>query len=388
MSLPRVLLVGLGATLIDVGLFLALAGAAGTEPVVADAAALVAATPVSFLLHRLPGGSRPYGRWVEHPGRFAAVVMVAGLIDVSVVATFVTRGDAVVVLFAVKMGALLVAALVRLVGYRRVLFRAVRTEQGAPDPDRTPAAGARRCSVVLPAFGEEGRIGATVASVRAAFGEDDVEIVVVDDGSRDRTADEARAAGADVVVVLPENRGKGAAVRRGVLAASGRVVAFTDADLAYSPDQLLVLRDAVEQGWDVVVGSRRHTEATALVRARRLRELGGRAINVLTQVVLLGRYVDTQCGLKAFRGDAARSIFERSSVDGFGFDVEVFHIVERDRLSLLEVPVRVANSERSSVRVVRDALQLVADLFRIRRRAALGAYAQTPSSTADTGPSH
>ena len=91
----------------------------------------------------------------------------------------------------------------------------------------------------------------------------------------------------------------------------------------------------------MVVGSRRHDDTTTLVRARRLREIGGRAINLLTRVVLLGRYRDTQCGLKAFRSDVGRLIFGHSHIDGFAFDVEIFHLVERYQLSLAEVPVRV-----------------------------------------------
>lgn len=378
----RLLLVSGGATVVDVAALLVLVAGLELAVVPADAIALVAATPVSFLLHRLPGGGRPYQRWVEHPARFVTVTLVAGVIDIAVVALFAETGDAVILLLAVKVAAVAVAALVRLAGYRRLLFRAVRAEQGEPDPDRPPPPGERGCTVVLPAYREESRIGETVGQVRAAFAarsEDELEIVVVDDGSDDGTAREARDAGADSVLVHRQNRGKGAAVRTGVLAARGRVVAFTDADLAYSPDHLVELRDRIEDGWDVVVGSRRHTEAIALVRAGRLRELGGRVINLLTQAVLLGRYVDTQCGLKAFRSDVARSIFERTHVDGFGFDVEVFHIIERDRLSLLEVPVRVVNSERSTVRVARDAVRLVADLFRIRRRAALGGYRGSPA---------
>ncbi|MCB1002700.1 MAG: glycosyltransferase, partial [Acidimicrobiales bacterium] len=201
-----------------------------------------------------------------------------------------------------------------------------------------------------------------------------LEVVIVDDGSGDGTAAAARAAGADVVLEQPENRGKGAAVRRGVLESRGRTVAFTDADLSYSPDQLLRLLGEVESGWDMVVGSRRHEDTTTLVRAGRLRELGGRAINLLTQVVLLGQYRDTQCGLKAFRSDVARLLFGRSRIDGFAFDVELFHLAERYRLSLAEVPVSVANSSRSTVRVARDALRLVRDLFRIRRAARRGRY--------------
>jgi dolichyl-phosphate beta-glucosyltransferase len=202
----------------------------------------------------------------------------------------------------------------------------------------------------------------------------DVELVVVDDGSRDGTADAARAAGADQVVVLADNRGKGAAVRAGVLAATGRTVAFTDADLSYPPGQIADLLAEVEAGWDVVVGSRVHTETSTLVRARAVRELGGRLINLTTHAVLLGAHRDTQCGLKAFRSDVARSLFARTRVDGFAFDVEVFHLAERDRLSLREVPVQVANAERSSVHVVRDGLRIVRDLARIVRDGRAGRY--------------
>lgn len=244
--------------------------------------------------------------------------------------------------------------------------------------DRPSAPGERRLSVVVPAFDEALTVADTVARLRVALDTVDayggLEIVVVDDGSHDDTAGAARDAGADIVVRHPENRGKGAAVRTGVLAANGRTIVFTDADLSYAPDQIPRLVALVEDGWDVVVGSRRHTDTTTLVRAGRLREIGGRCINLLTRAVLLGEHRDTQCGLKAFRSDAARLIFSRTRVDGFAFDVEVFHLVERYHLSLTEVPVTIANSSRSSVRVARDAARLVRDLFRVRQWAAEGRY--------------
>lgn len=242
---------------------------------------------------------------------------------------------------------------------------------------RGEAPGDVRLTVVVPAYMERDRIGDTVQRLRtdldtlAAYG--GLEVLVVDDGSTDGTAAAAEAAGA-TVVAHPVNRGKGAAVRTGVLAARGRTIAFTDADLAYAPDQIPGLVDLVEEGWDVVVGSRRHTETTTLVRARRIREIGGRAINLLTRAVLLGQYRDTQCGLKAFRSDVARLIFAHTRVDGFAFDVEVFHLIERYHLSLTEVSVRVENSARSTVRVARDALRLVRDLFRVRQWSAEGLY--------------
>jgi len=266
------------------------------------------------------------------------------------------------------------------IGYRRVRHGQVRSDLDRRR-DRPAPPGTYRLSVVVPAFREE-RIGTTVARLRADLekvsDEGGLEIIVVDDGSHDGTAERALVAGADQVVRQPVNRGKGAAVRAGVLAARGRTIAFTDADLSYSPDQLLGMLDEIEAGWDVAAGSRRHTDTTTLVRAGRLREIGGRAINLLTHAVLLGQYRDTQCGLKAFRSDVARLIFSHSHVDGFAFDVEVFHLIERYRLSLTEVPVRVENSSRSTVKVVRDALRLVRDLFRIRSWAALGVYDLEP----------
>ena len=244
--------------------------------------------------------------------------------------------------------------------------------------ERTESPGLCRLSIVIPAYGEEARIATTVQSLRSAFEAAgfgaDVEIIVVDDGSLDRTAEFAKASDADVVVRHEVNRGKGAAIRSGVLASNGRSIVFIDADLSYSPDQMPALVELVEKGWDVVVGSRRHTETTTLVRAKRIREIGGRAINLLTRVVLLGQYRDTQCGLKAFRSDAARLIFSHTMVDGFAFDVEVFHLVERYHLSLMEVPVTVANAETSTVRVVSDALRLVRDLFLVRRWSVEGRY--------------
>ncbi len=240
------------------------------------------------------------------------------------------------------------------------------------------APGTLRLSIVIPAFGEAERIGETVRSLRAGLEGfvpgPELEIVVVDDGSADGTAQAARDAGADIVVRHQTNRGKGSAVRSGVLVANGRSVVFTDADLSYSPDQIPAIVELVEKGWDVVVGSRRHHDTTTLVRARRLREVGGRAINLLTRAVLLGHYRDTQCGLKGFRSDVAQLIFSHTLVDGFAFDVEVFHLIERYHLSLTEVPVRVENSPRSTVRVARDGLRLIRDLFLVRRWSVEGRY--------------
>lgn len=224
-----------------------------------------------------------------------------------------------------------------------------------------------RLSVVIPAYNEAEVIASTVEAVRGVLGdlEGGVEIVVVDDGSTDDTGKEATIAGADQVIRLDPNIGKGAAVRTGALAASGRTVAFTDADLAYTPDQILPLLEQIEAGWDVVVGSRQVRGATAEVPASWLRRFGGRVVNLLVRLVLAGDHADTQCGLKAFRRDVAQLMFSQTRIDGFAFDVELFALAERHGLSLLESPVRVVNSQGSSVRITADTAVLLADLIRI-----------------------
>lgn len=235
-----------------------------------------------------------------------------------------------------------------------------------------------RLSVIVPAYAEAGRIGATVASLREALqpvaADGGLELIVVDDGSPDATAEEAAQAGADEVISLPGNRGKGAAVRTGMLAARGRTAAFTDADLAYSPDQLLTVLARVEEGWDVVVGSRRHVDTTTLVRARRVREVAGRVFSVATSWLVLGQERDTQCGLKAFSAEAAQRIFSRSQLDSFAFDVEIFLLARRWGLKLTEVPVSVENFDASTVHLSSDAWRMVTDLWRVHRWARSGYY--------------
>jgi glycosyltransferase involved in cell wall biosynthesis len=312
---------------------------------------------------------------------FATVAVLAGLVDL-LVFTLVTSPA----VFPAKLLAIGAAAVIRTVGHRLVLFRAVRRDQDQPS-GRPPAEGDHRLSVVVPAFHEETRIADTVARIRSELGEldqaGDLEIVVVDDGSSDDTAAVARSAGADQVIVQPENRGKGAAVRAGVLVAQGRTVAFTDADLAYAPGQLVPMLDAVESGYDVVVGNRHDNDSDTLVGTSALRSFGSRVVNMATNILLLGNYRDTQCGCKAFRSDIGRVVLGAGKIDGFAFDIEILHLIERYGLSLKEVPVEVVNSETSTVRALHDGLAVGRDILRIRRNATQGVY---PSLSADALP--
>jgi putative flippase GtrA len=372
--------VALVPTLADILLLVFFRQRLGWILVVADLAAIALASVLSYVLHRaVTFHSDPYVRWVEVPAAFVGVAALAAVVDVVVLrAVFAGTGfTTTAALVEAKVVALVAAGVVRLVGYRWVLL-GEHTRARRARWERPQAPGDCRLSVVVPAYDEADRIGATAQALRDGLADVDaaggVEIVVVDDGSHDATADAALAAGASQVVVQPRNRGKGAAVRIGVLAARGRTVAFTDADLAYGPDQVARALAAVEDGWDVAIGDRRHPDTRTLVPPSRLRAIGSRVINWLGYAVLLGSYRDTQSGLKAFRSDVAAFVFARTRVDGFAFDVEVLHLVERHQLSLVEVPVVVTNSTRSTVRAAQDAVLLVADLFRIRHRSAEGAY--------------
>jgi len=368
----RFALVALAATITDFGLAVLLVGA-GLGRVVSDLVALTVAASVSLVLHeRVTLRGDKIDRWIRQPPVFITVAVVAGAVDLVV---FVSIDSSVVV---GKLAAIGVAALVRAVFHRLVLFRVVRREQSVPI-DRPAPPGDVRLSIVVPAYHEEARIASSIERIRIELvhlhDAGELEIVVVDDGSSDGTAEAARGAGADQVVVQPENRGKGAAVRAGVLASRGRTVAFTDADLAYSPEQILGFLDAIESGFDVAIGNRHHADTETLVGTSRLRSFGSRVVNMATNLLLLGNYRDTQCGCKAFRSDAARVVMEVGIVDGFAFDIEVLHLIERHGLTMTELPVEVVNSDTSTVSALRDGILVFIDIMRIRRAARRGRYA-------------
>lgn len=381
-GLRRFAAVGLVVTAVDVVALLVLA-ATGLHPLAADALSVVLAAAVSYLLHRyVTFGDDPHHRWISRPGSFVAIAAVTAAVDVLVLygalSGAATPDDpSVRALLVAKVIAVAVAGASRTAAYRALLFSLVHADLSTPSR-RPPPPGDVRFTVVVPAYRAERVIGRTVERIRGDLADVEadggLEVLVVDDGSPDATATVARAAGAHGVIELSENRGKGAAVRAGMLAASGRTVAFTDADLSYSPHQLRAVLTTVEEGWDAVVGSRHHVETVTLVRAGRLREVSGRVFNRLTAAVLLGRYRDTQCGLKGFRGDVAQLIFSHTQLDGFAFDVEVLHLCERYRLALTEVPVALQAAEESTVRVGTHAVRMVRDLFRIRQAAAAGVY--------------
>ena len=231
-------------------------------------------------------------------------------------------------------------------------------------------------SVVIPAYNEERRLPATLARVRAYLRglAREHEIVVVDDGSSDATAQVARQEGDDVRVLRHEpNRGKGYAVRRGMLAAKGARRLITDADLSTPIEELARLETEIERGFDVAIGSRAVAGALVEVHQPAYREVMGRLFNALVQALLLPGLSDTQCGFKLFTARAAHAVFSVSSLDGFSFDVEALYVARHQGRRIAEVPVTWRNDAATRVGLGGGAAAF-ADLARICLRARRGAY--------------
>ncbi|MEV7194041.1 dolichyl-phosphate beta-glucosyltransferase [Streptomyces sp. NPDC093510] len=229
-------------------------------------------------------------------------------------------------------------------------------------------------TVVVPAYNEERRLGPTLAALRDHL---DLtyrgawELIVVDDGSTDRTAeiaDEASAADPRVQLVRGgRNRGKGHALRLGVLASYGRRVLVTDADLAAPIEELDHLDKALTDGHAAAIGSRARPGATIDAHQHRLRELLGRTGNFLIRTVAVPGIRDTQCGFKLFDGDRAREAFAASRLHGWGIDVEILQYFRRAGWPVAEVPVRWSHQEGSKVRPL-DYVKVLAELTTLKAR--------------------
>lgn len=228
-------------------------------------------------------------------------------------------------------------------------------------------------AVVVPAYNEEARLGPTVETIVAYLDgrKLDWQLIVSDDGSTDRTIAVAEAAAAGDprvrVISLGQNRGKGAAVRAGMLAARARRVLFSDADLATPIDELGKLEAALAAGADIAIGSRAVAGADIQVRQHPLRELMGRGFNTIVRIVVMGGIKDTQCGFKLFSAEAARDLFGRATIDGFAFDVEVLWLA-RNRYRIAEVPVVWRHINQSKVSPGIDAARMFADIVKLRLR--------------------
>jgi dolichyl-phosphate beta-glucosyltransferase len=234
-------------------------------------------------------------------------------------------------------------------------------------------------SIVIPAYNEEARLPRTIQRVKAFLDGRPHEIVVVDDGSRDRTVVAAQdVAGPGLVLVRnEENRGKGHAVRRGMLAARGERRLFSDADLSTPIEELGRLEACLDVGHDVAIGSRAMRGARVEVRQPWYRENVGRAFNVFVRALALPGLRDTQCGFKLFSARAADAVFGAARLDGFSFDVEALYIARQLGYRIAEVPVVWRNDAATRVGLL-GGFQAFPDLLRIRLNDWRGYYDPGP----------
>lgn len=235
-------------------------------------------------------------------------------------------------------------------------------------------------SVVIPAYNERARLADTVVAVVEYLREarEPFEVIISDDGSSDGTDELSLELGADFSEVrllrTDTNRGKGHAVKVGMGAADARQVLFCDADGATPIGELARLRVALEEGADIAVGSRAMPGDGVERETKRHRRMMGRAFSRFVTQRLAPDIRDTQCGFKLFTGPAADVVAEHLTVDGFGFDIEIFVIARNLGLAVSEVPVSWHDTPGSKVRLVRDSMAMVRDASRVSRRAGAGFY--------------
>ncbi len=244
----------------------------------------------------------------------------------------------------------------------------------------------RMLSVVIPAYNEEHRLPPTLQAVTDYFHTRKIsgEIVVVDDGSKDRTADIVRQAAEEGHVRLQvneQNRGKGYSVRRGLAYARGRYVLMTDADQAYPLEQIDLLIDTVErEGVDIAIGSRDVPGSSFTVQPSPLRVFMGRTFNTVIQVLALPGVRDSQAGFKLFKRQALATILPRLTLESMALDVEILRVAMTQGYKVREIPVVCANKPETRVKIVRDSLKMLRDVVHVRRLDLLGAYKLVPTS--------
>lgn len=235
-------------------------------------------------------------------------------------------------------------------------------------------------SIVIPAYNEHKRIGETLGRILDYLHQQkwDAEVVAVDDGSRDDTAQIISGFAHDNpeirLVSNPGNQGKGYSVRNGMLNARGRFLLFTDADLSSPISEAPKLFAALEEGADVAIGSRWLDPSLQFQRQPWLRRIYSRSFNLYLRALLGLHFRDTQCGFKAFTKRAAGLIFPAQQITRWGFDAELLYIARKRKLKVVEVPVRWGHDERSTIHPLKDGLRMGVDALRVRRYALEGKY--------------
>jgi dolichyl-phosphate beta-glucosyltransferase len=235
-------------------------------------------------------------------------------------------------------------------------------------------------SIIIPAYNESARIGPALEQVVACVHERKwpAEVIVVNDGSRDDTAEIVkRVAARDSIVRLienPVNRGKGFSVRNGMLHASGEIMMFTDADLSSPIEETERLLAAIRDGADIAIGSRWLDKGRQTKHQPWYRQMFGRCFNAVTRLVMGLPFADTQCGFKAFRREAAYTVFQLQRIERWGFDPELLFIALKRGYKVREVPVTWGHDERSRLSYLKDGIKMLEELVYVRWNAMTGVY--------------
>lgn len=247
-------------------------------------------------------------------------------------------------------------------------------------------------SIILPAYNESERLATSLPKVLEYISQRglNAEVIVVNDGSKDETADIVRrfAVAHPIVRLLenPGNRGKGYSVRNGMLHAQGDVLLFSDTDLSSPISEADKLFAALSSGADIAIGSRWLRRELQTERQPLLRQLYGRMFNLGLRVVLGLDFRDTQCGFKAFTRQAAQIIFSRQHIERWGFDPEILFLARKFKLKTVEVPVEWAHDHRSKINPLRDGLRMGREVLEVRWNEVRKKYEQPALPVEDSMP--
>ena len=238
-------------------------------------------------------------------------------------------------------------------------------------------------SIIVPAFDEERLIGSTIDAIQHFLIQNnlDGDITIINDGSTDQTRALVEKKIASNRTKIPvklinndANQGKGYSVRKGMLASSGDVRVFMDADLPYNLNQLMQIQTNILTGSDVVIGDRNNPQSK-LIDIHPLRKAAGRIYSAFVQLLIKDGITDTQCGLKGFSAESAVLILSRARINGFGFDVEVLRIAQKHHLKISKLPVEMINNRADSrVQLIQDSLLMLLNLILIRKNELFGYY--------------
>lgn len=225
----------------------------------------------------------------------------------------------------------------------------------------------RELSVIIPAYNESHRIVFTLRELKRYLDSEkyDYEIIVVNDGSKDNTAELVKQLGFAKIITNSPNRGKGYSIKRGMLAAKKKWILFTDADLSIPISELRNF-EKYKESYDIIIGSKHLPDANIKVQQPTYRKIPGKVFAALVRLFFLKDIMDSQCGFKLFSKESAKKLFSKQTISGFGFDVEILYLAQKYyKYRIKEVPITLINNKYSRLIVIRDSFKMFSDITRV-----------------------